>query len=234
MESNFVQKIKNQFERLKEIISSPAMVNEYINEAKNIHNSVASDIEEYMHLSEQQIIDDVVKLSKPIIVEYKTKAQQEISKHTIKQNNRLNYTKPENEYTIEMMDSSKYDDLYQYVDLTMNPNKLTKENRKTIKAFMECKEEILSEFDDTIESIKTFEQHMVNRRQQLYNDAIEKILPQLYKSHLSYVKTQSDSKRTKNNKPKEINIEIKNIPYTINQKQTEFMESMLKKSLFDE
>lgn len=233
MESNFVQKIKNQFERLKEIVSSPTMVNNYINEAKNIHNSIASDIEEYMNLSEKQIINDVVELSKPIIAEYKNKARQELSKHKIKQNNSLNYVKPENEFTIEMMDPSKYDDLYQYVDLTINPNKLTKQDRKTIKAFMECKEDILSEFDETIDNIKSYEQHMVNRRQQLFNDTTTKILPELYKSHLSYVKTQSDSKRIKNNKPKEINIEIKNIPYTINQKQTEFMELMLKKCLMD-
>ena len=231
MESTFVQNIKNQIERLKEIVSSPYTVNEYINEAKNIHDSMVNDITEYMNISESQIVNDVVELAKPIIASYKTKAQSEVSKHTIKQNNVLNYTKPRNEYTIDVMDESMYDELYQNVDLTIDQNNLTKANRKTIKNFMECRNEILSEYDDLIDSIQRFEQHMVNRRQQLYNDAVNTILPQLYKSHLSYVKTQADSKRMKNAKPKEITIEVQNIQHTINQKQAEFMESMLKKSL---
>ena len=41
---------------------------------------------------------------------------------------------------------------------------------------------------------------MVNRRQQLYDDVVNKILPQLYKSHLSFVKTQAESKKIKNAK----------------------------------
>ena len=231
MESTFVQNIKNQIERLKEIIDSPYTVNEYFHEAKNIHNSIANDIEEYMNVSESKIADDVVELSKPIIASYKTKAQAEAPKHSIKQNNVLDYIKPRNEYTIEMMDDLKYDELYQNVDLTIDPKNLTKANKKTIKNFIECKNEILSEYEELVDNIKEFEQHMVNRRQQLYDDAVNKILPQLYKSHLSFVKTQAESKKIKNAKPKEITIEVNNISHTINQKQAEFMESMLKKCL---
>jgi hypothetical protein len=230
-ESVFVQKISNQLERVKEIISSPYKLNQHYQTVIQLHNTIESDIIEYMNISERKIVEDVVNLCKPIINEYKNKAIQDIPKHQIKINNVINYNKPENTNIIEIVDPSKYDELYQNVDLSMDPDNLTKENKQMIKNYMTCKEDLIAEFDDLIYNIKRYEQNMINRRQQLYNDAINSIIPQLYKSHLSYVKLQSNMKKNKQQNTNQINVEIKNIPYQINQKQTEFMLSMLNKCL---
>lgn len=230
MESNFTQNISNDLERLKEIINTPAKLYTHLEDAYNIHNSIKQQLKEYQTMSMNQIKEEVYNLNLPNLEKYKQSAINDVKKHVIQQNYIIPALNLKN-YKINFIKPNVYDDLYQNIDVTMDKNKLTKENIKMIKEYTEIKNDILNEYTTLIENIKQYEQNMVNLRQELLNKTSNEIIPQLYQAHLSYIKTGLENKRIKNNKPSQINVEINYIQYPINQKQTEFLSTMLKKYL---
>lgn len=230
MESNFTQNISNELERLKEIINMPAKLYVHLEDAYNIHNSIKHQLKEYQDLSLNKIKEEVYNLSLPNLEKYKQNAINDVKTHVIQ----TSYTIPKlniKNYKINFIKPDVYDDLYQNIDITMDKNKLTKENIEMIKEYTNIKNEILNEYDNLIEGIKQYEQNMVNFRQELLNKISNEIIPQLYNAHLSYIKNGLENKRNKNKNIIPINVEVNYIQYSINQKQTEFITSMLKKYL---
>lgn len=230
MESSFVQNISNELERMKEIINTPAKLYVHLEEVYNIHNSVKNQLKEYQNASLKRIKEEVYQLNLPSLEQYKQNAINDVKNHTIQ----TSYSLPNltmKSYKINFIKTNVYDDLYQNIDITMDKNKLTKDNIKMIKEYTNIKKDILNEYENLIENIKKYEQNMVNLRQELLNKTSNEILPELYKAHLSYIKSGLENKRTKNKNAIPINVEINYVQYPINQKQTEFLTSMLKKYL---
>lgn len=230
MESTFVQNISNELERLREIINTPAKLYVHLEDAYNIHNSIKNQLKEYQNTSLKKIKEEVYQLNLPSLEEYKQNAINDVKKHVIQ----TSYSLPNltmKSYKINFIKTDVYDDLYQNIDINMDKNKLSKENIKMIKEYTNIKNDILNEYENLIENIKNYEQNMVNLRQELLNKTSNEILPELYKAHLSYIKSGLENKRTKNKNVIPINVEINYVQYPINQKQTEFLTSMLKKYL---
>lgn len=230
MESNFTQNLSNELERLKEIINTPAKLYVHLEDTYNIHNAIKQQLKEYQNISLNKIKEEVCELIAPSLEKYKQSAINDVKTHTLQ----TSYIIPKlnlKNYKINFMKSDVYDDLYQNIDITMDKNKLTKENIKMIKEYTNIKNEILNEYENLIENVKKYEQNMINLRQELLNKVSNEIVPQLYNAHLSYIKSGLESKRNKNKSMSPINVEINYVQYPINQKQTEFINSMLKKYL---
>lgn len=230
MESVFIQNISNELERLREIINTPAKLYVHLEDAYNIHNSIKNQLKNYQNTSLKKIKEEVYQLNLPNLEQYKQNAINDVKKHTIQ----TSYTLPNlniKSYKINFIKPDVYDDLYQNIDINMDRDKLTKGNIKMIKEYTNIKNDILNEYENLIENIKNYEQNMVNLRQELLNKTSNEILPELYKAHLSYIKSGLENKRTKNKNVVPINVEINYVQYPINQKQTEFLTSMLKKYL---
>ena len=218
IKSNFEQNITNQLERLKEIISTPVKfkANYENGNIQRIHDSIKKD---------------VYNLVLPTLDKYDVnKVKQDIKSHVFKKNNDIGELNEVN-YELEFVDSEIYDDLHQNVDLNMNKDKLTNENKKMIKYYMKIKEEIEDEYHELIENIKSYEQKMVNLRQKLLDECSNKIIPKLYKAHLSYIKNGQTVKKQGLNSIEEVYVDINNVQYPINQKQAIFFRDMLKKYL---
>lgn len=232
--SNFYQNINNQLNRLREIISSPNKLYAHIDSVYNIHDSIEEELKNYKFLSETRIKKDVLDLITPTLEEYKNKVRADVKKHVIKSKHQLkpfNFDNFINEIELDFVDSSVYDDLYQCVEENMDLKNLSTSQMKLIKNYIELKEDIESNYDDLLEEIKRYESKMVNVRQKIFDQVIKNVVPQLYEAHLSYLKTNLDAKYKKGNKPIEVTIDINNITYPINKKQTEFIITSLKQYL---
>lgn len=230
MESTFTQNISNELERLKEIINTPAKLYVHLEDVYNIHNSIKNQLKEYQNSSLKKIKEEVYQLNLPNLEQYRQNAINDVKNHVIQ----TSYILPNltmKSYKIDFIKGDVYDDLYQNIDVNMDKNKLTKENIKMIKDYTNIKNDILNEYENLIENIKKYEQNMVNLRQELLNKTSNEIIPELYKAHLSYIKSGLESKRTKNKNVIPINVEVNYVQYPINQKQTEFITTMLKKYL---
>ena len=233
IKSNFEQNITNQLERLKEIISTPVKfkANYENGNVQRIHDSIRKELKEYTELSIDRIKKDVYNLVLPTLDKYDVnKVKQDIKSHVFKKNNDIGELNEVN-YELEFIDSEIYDDLHQNVDLSMNKDKLTNENKKMIKYYMKIKEEIEDEYHDLIENIKSYEQKMVNLRQKLLDECSNKVIPKLYKAHLSYIKNGQMVKKQGLTSTEEVYVDINNVQYPINQKQAIFFKDMLKKYL---
>lgn len=230
IKSNFEQNITNQLERLKEIISTPIKLHANIENVYRIHDSIKKELDEYTDLSMNQIKKDVFNLSLPLLDNYKKSAINDVKNHVIKENNNIGSINVNN-YLLEFIDSDVYDDLYQNVDLNMDKDKLTNENKKMIKNYMKIKKNIENEYNYLISNIRNYEQNMVNLRQQLLDECSNKIIPRLYNAHLSYVKKGLEIKKSKLSDDRDIYVDINNVQYPIKEKQTEFFKHMLKKYL---
>lgn len=230
IKSNFEQNITNQLERLKEIISTPIKLHANIENVYRIHDSIKKELDEYTDLSMNQIKKDVFNLTLPLLDNYKKSAINDVKNHVIKENNNIGSINVNN-YLLEFIDSDVYDDLYQNVDLSMDKDKLTNENKKMIKNYMKIKKNIENEYNDLISNIRNYEQNMVNLRQQLLDECSNKIIPRLYNAHLSYVKKGLEIKKSKLSDSRDIYVDINNVQYPIKEKQTEFFKHMLKKYL---
>lgn len=230
IKSNFEQNITNQLERLKEIISTPIKLHANIENIYRIHDSIKKELDEYTDLSMNQIKKDVFNLTLPLLDNYKKSAINDVKNHIIKENNNIGSINVNN-YLLEFIDSDVYDDLYQNVDLNMDKDKLTNENKKMIKNYMKIKKNIENEYNDLISNIRNYEQNMVNLRQQLLDECSNKIIPRLYNAHLSYVKKGLEIKKSKLSDDRDIYVDINNVQYPIKEKQTEFFKHMLKKYL---
>lgn len=230
IKSNFEQNITNQLERLKEIISTPIKLHANIENVYRIHDSIKKELDEYTDLSMNQIKKDVFNLTLPLLDNYKKSAINDVKNHVIKENNNIGSINVNN-YLLEFIESDVYDDLYQNVDLNMDKDKLTNENKKMIKNYMKIKKNIENEYNDLISNIRNYEQNMVNLRQQLLDECSNKIIPRLYNAHLSYVKKGLEIKKSKLSDGRDIYVDINNVQYPIKEKQTEFFKHMLKKYL---
>lgn len=230
IKSNFEQNITNQLERLKEIISTPIKLHANIENVYRIHDSIKKELDEYTDLSMNQIKKDVFNLTLPLLDNYKKSAINDVKNHVIKENNNIGSINVNN-YLLEFIESDVYDDLYQNVDLSMDKDKLTNENKKMIKNYMKIKKNIENEYNDLISNIRNYEQNMVNLRQQLLDECSNKIIPRLYNAHLSYVKKGLEIKKSKLSDDRDIYVDINNVQYPIKEKQTEFFKHMLKKYL---
>lgn len=230
IKSNFEQNITNQLERLKEIISTPIKLHANIENVYRIHDSIKKELDEYTDLSMDQIKKDVFNLTLPLLDNYKKSAINDVKNHVIKENNNIGSINVNN-YLLEFIESDVYDDLYQNVDLNMDKDKLTNENKKMIKNYMKIKKNIENEYNDLISNIRNYEQNMVNLRQQLLDECSNKIIPRLYNAHLSYVKKGLEIKKSKLSDNRDIYVDINNVQYPIKEKQTEFFKHMLKKYL---
>lgn len=228
--SNFYINIHDKVEQIKEIIGVPMLFDKNFNSVIEMHRSIINDIEIYNENAKQQIKKDLIELIKPQLESYKLKAKEEIKSHKIEYNNFLPLFRDEIILLDHNLDEEKFDELLTYIDLTIDPKQINKKQLKMIKNYMECKDEILENYENLLNNINIFESTMINERQNLFSSLMNEIVPKLYKIHLSYVKNTLKQKLNSVDK-KDVKININNVDYNISEKQSDFIISSLKKYL---
>lgn len=226
-ESLFIQNLNEEITLIKNIISSPKLVQERFTQLKNTNTNLKERIQQYKFSSENAIKNDIMNMIEPVLEGYQQRAKQEYKTAEIV--NTVKIPKLEQlDYDIDVPNDNIYDDLLQQVDLSIPANgKLSKSQIKTIKMYTEVKNEIIDELDEMVDSIKNFEQQMVNRRKEIYDNLVNCIVPKLYKTHLSYMRSTLMKKNSVTN------VIINDTMYTVSSKQSVFLKSAIKKYLFN-
>lgn len=216
-DSTFIRNFDAEATKIKEIISTPANVLQYLENLKIIHSSIENMIEQYQKTGIKSIKKELFEYGVSLSQVYKTTLKTDLPSHVPKSA----YSLPifqEPKFEIELFSDDIYDDLFDYVDENIDVN--TAAGKRTIAKFFNIQKEIIKELDETRELIKTFEQTLVNFREAQLLNIKNVILPTLYTAHMSYVKCL-------NKNPVQINI----TPYIItivSGRQTEFIPASLK------
>lgn len=218
--SMFIKNFDMNASQIKEIISTPCNVKNYLENLKIIHNSIENMIEQYQQTGINAIKKELYDLGVKLSEIYKTTIKNDILNHEPC----LSYTLPEfkePKINIELYSDDIYDNLFMYVDENINVN--SDEGRKTIAKFYIKQKEINDLLDQTRENILKFEQFLVNFKAIELETINNIVLPTLYKAHMSYIKLINKNNVLINLKPETTTI--------VSGKQTVFIPKSLKKWL---
>lgn len=216
----FIKNFDMNASQIKEIISTPYYVKNYLENLKIVHNALENMIEQYQHTGINAIKKELYEFGVQLSEKYKYTIKNDISNHVAC----LSYTIPEFQepkINIELYTDDIYDDLFMYAD--ENVDIKSDEGKKTIAKFYTIQKEIINLLEQTRKNILNFEQSLVNFKAAQLEIIKNIVLPTLYKAHMSYVKLINKNK---------VLINLKSHTSTIvSGKQTVFIPESLKKWL---
>lgn len=212
MSSPFINNLESQIARIHEIIKSPNLVDSKFNELLSIHDSLDKLTSDYISSTRTKIRDEIKSALVSSMSKYKQNYKTDIQKLDELNTNILHDSKSFKFKTLpaaladdfddvepELFDNSIYQELNEYVDLTItNPKNLTPEQKETIRNYKNIKEEIEGGLEDFIEDVKNFEKHAVRIRANEIKRGME-CLDMLYVMHLNYLKAYSKNKNVEFN-----------------------------------
>ena len=189
IESNFVKQLRNQIERVKEIIRYPSVAICHRDALDNIFTSIDSMVDSYPSISFKTI-------SKQIINSIDYNHYQEKFKEEFKDFYSMNYNtkhilteKPLPKFDVKPLPSLSYslqnvfDELEENIDLSMDKNNLTPFDREKIYNYFTLKDEIEDMLEDVIADVKKYEKAMVEYTHFLTQHVKNNVMPVLYVNH---------------------------------------------------
>ena len=189
IESNFVKQLRNQIERVKEIIRYPSVAICHRDALDNIFTSIDSMVDSYPSISFKTI-------SKQIINSIDYTHYQEKFKEEFKAFYSMNYntknvlkTSPLPKFEDRQLPSLKYtlqnffDELEENIDLSMDKHNLTPFDREKIYNYFTLKDEIEDMLEELIVDVKNYEKAMVEYTHFLTQHVKNNVMPVLYVNH---------------------------------------------------
>ena len=189
IESNFVKQLRNQIERIKEIIRYPSVVICHRDALDNIFTSIDSMVDSYPSISFKTI-------SKQIINSIDYTHYQEKFKDEFKEFYSMNYNtkymlkeKPLPKFEDKTVPSLSYslqnvfDELEENIDLSMDKNNLTPFDREKIYNYFTLKDEIEDMLEELVVDVKNYEKAMVEYTHFLTQHVKNNVMPVLYINH---------------------------------------------------
>jgi hypothetical protein len=189
IESNFVKQLRNQIERVKEIIRYPSVAICHRDALDNIFTSIDSMVDSYPSISFKTI-------SKQIINSIDYTHYQEKFKDEFKAFYSMNYntknvlkTSPLPKFEDRQLPSLKYtlqnffDELEENIDLSMDKHNLTPFDREKIYNYFTLKDEIEDMLEELIVDVKNYEKAMVEYTHFLTQHVKNNVMPVLYVNH---------------------------------------------------
>ena len=189
IESNFVKQLRNQIERVKEIIRYPSVAICHRDALDNIFTSIDSMVDSYPSISFKTI-------SKQIINSIDYTHYQEKFKDEFKAFYSMNYntknvlkTSPLPKFDAKSLPSLKYtlqnffDELEENIDLSMDKHNLTTFDREKIYNYFTLKDEIEDMLEELIVDVKNYEKAMVEYTHFLTQHVKNNVMPVLYVNH---------------------------------------------------
>lgn len=213
----FIKNFDMNASQIKEIISTPYHVKNYLENLKIVHNTLENMIEQYQHTGVNAIKRELYEAGVQLSQKYKDTIKNDISNHVAC----MSYTLPkfqEPKTNIELYSDDIYDDLFMHADENIDVN--SKEGKKTIAKFYIIQKEITDSLEQTRKDILNFEQTLVNFKAAQLETIKNIVLPTLYKSHMSYVKLINKNNVQINLRPETTTV--------ISGKQTVFIPAALK------
>lgn len=215
IESNFVKQLRNQIERVKEIIRYPSVAICHRDALDNIFTSIDSMVDSYPSISFKTI-------SKQIINSIDYTHYQEKFKEEFKAFYSMNYNtkhvlkeKPLPKFEDKAVPSLSYslqnvfDELEENIDLSMDRHNLTPFDREKIYNYFTLKDEIEDMLEDLIVDVKNYEKAMVEYTHFLTQYVKNNVMPVLYVNHqimsLQNINTKNPKLKQSNYFNKELN-----------------------------
>lgn len=189
IESNFVKQLRNQIERVKEIIRYPSVAICHRDALDNIFTSIDSMVDSYPSISFKTI-------SKQIINSIDYTHYQEKFKEEFKEFYSMNYntkhvlkTNPLPKFEDKVLPSLSYslqnvfDELEENIDLSMDKHNLTPFDREKIYNYFTLKDEIEDMLEELVVDVKNYEKAMVEYTHFLTQHVKNNVMPVLYVNH---------------------------------------------------
>ena len=211
-ESEFVQQLRHEMNRIRDIIKKPKLVESKFSTLIGIHESIETMINEYVKASADEIRVEVEDILKKWCSKFKTEWKDDVNKldelnaEILKWKLNGNGKESKNikvpawdnvvkniiekvNTEVELFDESIYGELNEYVDVNLKKDDLEKkEVKEMVKMYNELREEIEDGLDDAIKDVMNMEKKWMNIRRKL-EDKGKKWLEVLYVCHLNYLKS---------------------------------------------
>lgn len=189
IESNFVKQLRNQIERIKEIISYPSVAACYKDALTNIFTSIDSMVDSYPNVSFKTISKQIINSVDYDL--YQNKFKDEFKdfysmnyniKHALKPEELKMFNKktlPTLRYSLQNL----FDELQENIDLSMDRYNLTFFDKEKIYNYFTLKAEIEDMFEELILDVKNYEKEMVEYAHLLTEHVKKEVMPSLYHNH---------------------------------------------------